>query len=128
MVTAVATHPYVDALLKGCEMPPGGVSWLDERRARALERTNALTVPTTRDEEWRFTDITPLTRLQLRPAAAASLPAMADIAPFIVPEATAHLVFVDGIFAPELPWLCKPAAIRQTAARARRPRNSSVSA
>jgi len=28
-------------------------------RAQALERANALTVPTTRDEEWRFTDISP---------------------------------------------------------------------
>ena len=97
-----ATHPYIEALLKGYETPRGGVSWLNERRAQALERANALTVPTTRDEEWRFTDISPLTKVHFRPVAAAPKLAMADIAPFIAPEATAHLVFVDGIFAPEL--------------------------
>lgn len=102
MNTVAAIHPYIEALLKGCEMPRGGVSWLNERRAQALECANALTVPTTRDEEWRFTDLTPLLRVPFRPAAAAPRPAMAEISRFIAPEATAHLVFVDGVFAPEL--------------------------
>jgi Fe-S cluster assembly protein SufD len=83
-------------------MPRGGISWLNERRAHALERANALTVPTTRDEEWRFTDISPLTRVAFRPAARAARPPMADVARFIAPEATARLTFVDGVFAPEL--------------------------
>jgi Fe-S cluster assembly protein SufD len=101
-MNTVTGHPYIEALLKGYETPHGGVSWLNERRAQALERANALTVPTTRDEEWRFTDISPLTKVRFRPVAAAPRLAMADIAPFIAPEATAHLVFVDGVFAPEL--------------------------
>ena len=37
-----------------------------------------------------------------QPAAAAPRPAMADIARFVAPEATARLVFVDGVYAPEL--------------------------
>jgi len=95
-------HPYIESLLKYYETPRGGVSWLNERRAHALERANALTVPTTRDEEWRFTDISQLIKLSFQPAAGASRPAMTDIADFIVPEATHRLVFVDGVFAPEL--------------------------
>ncbi len=102
MSVITAKHPYIESLLKGYEMPRGGISWLNERRAHALERANALAVPTTRDEEWRFTDITPLIKLSFQPAAGASRPALADIADFIVPEATHRLVFVDGVFAPGL--------------------------
>jgi Fe-S cluster assembly protein SufD len=83
-------------------MPRGGISWFNERRAHALERANALTVPTTRDEEWRFTNISPLTRVAFRPAARSARPPMADVARFVAPEATTRLTFVDGVFAPEL--------------------------
>jgi Fe-S cluster assembly protein SufD len=102
MNLATASHPYIEALLKGYEAPRSGASWLNERRAQALERANALTVPSTRDEEWRFTDISPLTKARFQPVTAAPGPAMADVSPFIVPEATAHLVFVNGVFAPAL--------------------------
>ena len=100
--TVTATHPYIDALLKGYEAPRGGASWLNARRAQALERANALTVPTTRDEEWRFTDISPLTRVPFRRATGAARPPMAEVARFVAPEAAVRLTFVDGIFAPEL--------------------------
>jgi Fe-S cluster assembly protein SufD len=101
MATAVA-HPYIEALLKGYEAPRGGASWLNERRGRALERANALTVPTVRDEEWRFTDITPLLKASFRPAQPASKPSLADLSGFIAREATVRLVFVDGAYSPEL--------------------------
>jgi Fe-S cluster assembly protein SufD len=101
-VTA-ASHPYVTALLAGsAALPKSPVAWLDARRAAALERANALSVPTTRDEEWRFTDLTPLTRLQVQPVAAAFKVSAADIAAHVVPEAAMRLVFVDGVPAPEL--------------------------
>jgi Fe-S cluster assembly protein SufD len=102
MSVVAAKHPYIEALLKGYEAPKTGASWLNERRAQALERANALTVPTTRDEEWRFTDITPLTKTGFQSVAKAALPGMSDISAFIVPEAAIRLVFVDGVFAPGL--------------------------
>ncbi len=102
MSAVAASHPYIEALLKGYITPRGGVTWLNERRAQALERANALTVPTSRDEEWRFTDISALTKLNFRPAADAPRLTMADISGFVVPEAIARLVFVDGVFAPAL--------------------------
>ena len=101
-VGSTAAHPYIAALLAGIEPPQGGLAWLRERRARALERANALTVPTTRDEEWRFTDITPLTRISFQRATGVSRLAMGDLAPFAAPEAAARLVFVDGVYAPVL--------------------------
>ncbi|HSC96677.1 MAG TPA: Fe-S cluster assembly protein SufD [Burkholderiales bacterium] len=102
MSAVAAQHPYIESLLNGYEMPRSGISWLNERRARALERANALAVPTTRDEEWRFTDISPLTRVPFRRAAGRAPPTMAKVARFVVPEATTRLTFVDGEFAPEL--------------------------
>lgn len=97
-----ATHPYIASLLSGCESGHDQLSWLGERRAAALERANALAVPTTRDEEWRFTDITPLTRVPFQPAVVAPHPGADDVAKFIIPEAGVRLTFVDGMFAPEL--------------------------
>src|SRR5688572_20809478 len=101
-MSATATHPYIETLLKGYEMPRSGASWLNERRAHALERANALTVPTTRDEEWRFTDISQLTRTSFKPISSSSPPSMSEIFPFLAPEAVLRLVFVDGVFAPVL--------------------------
>ena len=102
-MNVTATHPYVAALLAGSGMlPKSPAAWFDARRAAALERANALSVPTTHDEEWRFTDLTPLTKLQVQPATAAVKVSAADIAAHVVPEAAIRLVFVDGVPAPEL--------------------------
>jgi len=101
-MSATATHPYIEALLSGCEIPRGGIAWLNERRARALERANALAVPTTRDEEWRFTDLSLLVKTAYQPVADAPRLALADIAGHILPESTIRLVFVDGVYAPAL--------------------------
>ena len=102
-MTVTATHPYVASLLAGsAAVPQSPAAWLDARRAAALERANALAVPTTRDEEWRFTDLTPLTKLQFQTAAAAAAVSEADIAGHAVAEAAAQLTFVDGIYAPDL--------------------------
>ena len=102
-MNVTVTHPYVAALLAGSgALPKSPAAWLDARRAAALERANALSVPTTRDEEWRFTDLTPLTKLQVQPVAAAVKVSAADIAAHVVPEAAMRLVFVDGVPAPEL--------------------------
>ena len=103
MSAVTAPHPYVEALLKGSGEPmPRSPHWLAALRGRGLERANALSVPTTRDEEWRFTDISPLFKTPFEPWRGAQAPAPVDIAPFVVPEAGARLVFVDGVFAPEL--------------------------
>lgn len=75
--------------------------WLKRRRAEALERASALSVPTVRDEDWRFTDLSPLYRARLQPATGGQTDAAA-LQLFAVPEAGSRLVFVDGRFAPEL--------------------------
>jgi len=103
-MSTTAVHPYIESLLTGTrELATTPHPWLNERRGAALERANALSVPTTRDEDWRFTDLTQLTRLQLRPASPSRGAVSAEtVQPCVVPEAGARLVFVDGHFAPEL--------------------------
>ena len=101
-MNTAAAHPYIESLLKGYEAPRGGTSWLNERRSRALERANALAVPTTRDEEWRFTDLSLLVKTACQPVADAARLALPDIAGHILPEAATRLVFVDGVYAPAL--------------------------
>ena len=102
-MSRIATrHPYIETLLTGYQAPRSGVSWLNERRAQALERANALAVPSTRDEEWRFTDLSPLTRVAFKPAGAPHDIAAGGISGWVAPEASSRLVFVDGCFIPAL--------------------------
>lgn len=57
------------------------------------------TLPTTRDEEWRFTDVSFLKQVKFN----LPTPAASDITPLILPEAVnSRLVFVDGVYAPTL--------------------------
>lgn len=100
MSTATA---FLESLLAGHSSAPAKpLGWVSDLRAAALERANALTLPTTRDEDWRFTDLSALYKLAFKPAAAAVLPAAAAIAPFLAPEARARLVFVDGRYCASL--------------------------
>jgi len=94
---------YLDSLLQGPPpLPASPLTWFNELRAEAVDRVGVLTVPTTRDEEWRFTDISPLTRLSFQPVRAAISLQAADIERFYLEEATTRLVFVDGVYAPQL--------------------------
>lgn len=102
-----ATSPlatsYLDSLLAGQpQLPASPLAWLNTLRAEAVDRVGVLTVPTIRDEEWRFTDLSPLTKVTFQPARAPVRLVSADVERFHLEEATTRLVFVDGIHAPEL--------------------------
>ena len=103
-MSAVTTaHPYVQSLLAtSARRPIAPYAWLNARRSAALERANALSVPTTRDEEWRFTDLTPLTRQHFSTPDGATPIAAAEVSESLLPEAAAYLTFVDGSYAREL--------------------------
>ncbi|UIE39564.1 Fe-S cluster assembly protein SufD [Leptodesmis sichuanensis] len=94
---------YLTALLNLRPALTENLEWLQPIRDRATSRVEELAIPSTREEEWRFTDLSAL--LQVNFATAHPSPAvhLADIAPFILPEATnSRLVFVNGNYAPEL--------------------------
>ena len=99
-MNAVSTSRYLDSLLQG-QPPASPLTWLNELRANAVDRVGALTVPTTREEDWRFTDISPLTKLSFHPAQGAVQLEPAAIEQWTIADASARLVFVDGIYAPE---------------------------
>src|SRR4051812_27543361 len=102
-MTVAATNSYLAGLLEGRPAPQATpLGWFNELRAHAVDRVSALSVPTTRDEDWRFTDISPLTKISFQPARSASSLAASDIERFALPEAGARLVFVDGVYAPKL--------------------------
>ncbi len=94
---------YLESLLAGQpRLPASPLAWLNELRAEAVDRVGVLTVPTIRDEEWRFTDLSPLTKLSFQPVRMPVGLKAADVERFRIEEATTRLVFVDGIHAPEL--------------------------
>jgi Fe-S cluster assembly protein SufD len=94
---------YLESLLAGQpRWPASPLAWLNKLRAEAVDRVGVLTVPTIRDEEWRFTDLSPLTKVTFQPARTPACLKSADVERFHIEEATTRLVFVDGVHAPEL--------------------------
>lgn len=103
---------YLESLLRGqSSLPRSPRGWLNALRADALERANALSVPTTRDEEWRYTDLSPLYQRSFHHAPPVALPTHAELAAYALPEAGCTLTFVDGHFAPALSTACADPAL-----------------
>jgi len=93
----------LDTLLTGQkQLPASSLSQVNALRAKAIEYLDKLTLPTLRDEDWRFTDISPLSKLSFSTARSASYLEATDIAHFYIEEATTRLVFIDGGYAPQL--------------------------
>jgi cysteine desulfurase/selenocysteine lyase len=84
-------------------LPGNDLAWLRSLRATALDRFIDLGFPSTRLEEWKYTNVAPISRLAFRPApsvARSPLPesVRSDLDLFPNPR----LVFIDGVLAPEL--------------------------
>ena len=108
---AVVARGVLEGLLAGVLVdlahPPASgatpkMAWLKTLRAEAVERVGVLTVPTLRDEAWRFTDISALTGQSFHPLRTPTSLQAGDIEHFHIKETTTRLVFVDGVHAPQL--------------------------
>jgi Fe-S cluster assembly protein SufD len=77
--------------------------WLEPIRRAAMDRFAATGFPTTRDEEWRFTPVAPIAQTTWRQPSASARVSSRDLQEFIFghPE-WITLVFVDGVYRPEL--------------------------
>jgi Fe-S cluster assembly protein SufD len=83
--------------------PQGGPRWWQDLRDRAAARFTALGLPTSRDEEWRFTPLGALTSTEFRPASdGAAAAASVELPRYLYSDARVRLVVVNGRFVPEL--------------------------
>jgi Fe-S cluster assembly protein SufD len=94
---------YLAHLLNLAKQPAIGFPELQALRDRASVRVQEQAFPTTRDEEWRFTDLSPLLDVTLERVAAQVAVEASELETFALPEAAnSRLVFVNGVFAPAL--------------------------
>ncbi len=96
--------PFAEAFATFAANGGGKPDWLAPVRQRAFARFAEVGIPTTRDEEWRFTPVAPLLEHPFAPVSAAARPlAAAELAPFIFGHTEwPMLVFVDGRYREEL--------------------------
>ncbi len=95
---ATKSNAYADAFEQ--IEAAGGPNWLMPIRKAAIARFNELGFPSTRHEEWKFTNVAPIKKLEFALAESGSHGVTADrIAPFISSGATGGtFVFVNGHF------------------------------
>ncbi len=100
----LATESYLAALAAQAPPPARAPAWLHDLRRGALARFAEVGFPTTRDEDWRYTDVTPIARAAFRPAPVASGALnSAQFAGLELDELSGHrLVFVNGHYAATL--------------------------
>jgi Fe-S cluster assembly protein SufD len=100
-----ARSGFLDSLLAERPVHVATGTWFERLRAAALERANALSVPSTRDEDWRFTDLSAMSRLSFQPVDSAPQLRPETFGRWRLPDAFAQLVFVDGLWMPGLSLL-----------------------
>ena len=85
------------------ELARRGRPGVQRLRRAAIARFDELGFPTPRNEDWKFTNLAPLTKVPFRPAQPVGpRPKATQLTHILGMEAVCRLVFVDGYFAPEL--------------------------
>jgi Fe-S cluster assembly protein SufD len=99
--TLVDKDAYLSGLLDRV-MASKSEGWLQEVRESAADWVRQSRLPTTRDEEWRFADLSSLREVQFN-VETLNKTFLPNVTPFSLPEANnTCLVFVNGVYAPEL--------------------------
>jgi Fe-S cluster assembly protein SufD len=95
-MTQLAEKPaaFASALEK---RPQGGPRWLEDLRTRGASRFAALGIPTVRDEDWRFTNVSALNSIEFATAGPIS-GAAERLNGFAYTDAPVRLVIVNGRF------------------------------
>ncbi|HLN29270.1 MAG TPA: Fe-S cluster assembly protein SufD [Gemmataceae bacterium] len=87
------------------ELGANGHSGIHRVRKAAMKRFSELGFPTTRNEEWKFTSVAPIAKLPFKPVSGRDSHKLSreqlDRASLRI-ENCSRLVFVDGLYAPEL--------------------------
>ncbi|MDP1548903.1 MAG: Fe-S cluster assembly protein SufD [Nitrosomonas sp.] len=99
----LASTDYLGCLLKSWPIKSTeSLSWLNQLRAQAIDRISTQKLPNRRDEEWRFTDISPIAHLPYQPSQPECNLHAHDIEYLSLKEAKNRLVFVDGHYSSNL--------------------------
>ncbi|HUA37795.1 MAG TPA: Fe-S cluster assembly protein SufD [Candidatus Sulfopaludibacter sp.] len=101
---AKGAEPYLEKFHR-FESKSQQPAWLLPLRKAGLARFAELGFPTVHDEDWRFTNVTPLTRLPFQPAleSADDSAAKAALGKYVFADLSgSRLVFVNGHFNPAL--------------------------
>src|SRR5215468_6936394 len=83
-------------------LPGQGLAWMDRLRRTGMDRFLEQGFPTTRLEQWKYTNVTPISRLTFRPTSGRSSSSTPDFARQFDWAPSPRLVFVDGILDREL--------------------------
>jgi len=92
-------QPWLGAIER---RPHGGPRWLQDLRDRGAARFAALGFPTARDEEWRFTNISPIANAEFVPATEAAPVADHSLAGVAYSDAPNRMVVLNGRFVSHL--------------------------
>ena len=82
--------------------PYGGPRWLQDLRDRGAARFAALGFPTVRDEEWRFTNISPIANTEFVPATEPEPVTEHALREVVYSDAPNRIVVLNGRFASQL--------------------------
>lgn len=90
-------HPWVASA-----RPQSGPRWLQDLRERGASRFSALGFPTVREEEWRFTNVAPITTAEFRPGDGGASVTPEQFAGLLYGAAPHRLVVVNGRYRSDL--------------------------
>lgn len=95
----LAAHQAVAPML-----PAAGTEWLDHHRVDGLKQLELMGFPTTREEQWKYTNVRPIARKMFTPPNVESQKVDSALADLIDGQQieSHRLVFVDGIWVPHL--------------------------
>jgi Fe-S cluster assembly protein SufD len=92
-------QPWLAALE---QRPTGAPRWVQDLRDRAAARFASLGFPTVREEEWRFTNVTPIASTEFVQAPAGATVSEAELTRFHYAEDGYRIVLVNGRFSRDL--------------------------
>jgi Fe-S cluster assembly protein SufD len=98
------TLPYSDQFSASAHNESGdGPAWLPVLKRRAFDRFSSLGFPTTRDEDWHFTSVTPIAERTFRSVRSAPTTlSSGDLARHFIDDGWHRLVYVNGRLEPAL--------------------------
>jgi Fe-S cluster assembly protein SufD len=74
--------------------------WLESVRDWAQNQLRQTDLPSTRDEDWRFTDLSALYHTTFHPTQVATV-AATDLEPWVTDDLPIRIVLINGVFSPE---------------------------